>query len=212
MSKYQKNLSRGDIILSAKELLDAIAAEVVVCRKCDLWKSRKNAVPGEGDPESQVMFVGEAPGYWEDAKGIPFAGAAGKLFDTLLSDVHLSRKKVFISNILKCRPPKNRKPLSYEIKTCTTYLDRQIQAVQPKFIVTLGNCSTSYIFSEVSLPFDGITKARGNFHEVAILGIQARVFPTFHPAAALYSGEYRELLHRDFKLLKSNLTNYIFNI
>jgi len=98
------------------ELLNAIATEVVACRKCHLWKTRKNAVPGEGNPNAQVMFVGEAPGYWEDVKGRPFVGAAGKFLENLLSIVGFSREDVFICNVLKCRPPENREPSQQEIQ------------------------------------------------------------------------------------------------
>lgn len=192
--------------MSKRELLGAIAAEIVICRKCELWKTRKNAVPGEGSPESQMMFIGEAPGYWEDIKGKPFVGAAGKFLDTLLSEIGFSRETVFIGNILKCRPPRNRKPLPDEIQKCTPYLDNQIRIIQPKFIVTLGNYSTVYIFSEATLPFSGITQAHGKFYETSILDMPVTIFPTFHPAAALYSGKYKELLQQDFQLLKQGFT------
>lgn len=191
--------------MSKKELLEAIAAEVIVCSKCKLWKTRKNAVPGEGSPESQIMFIGEAPGYWEDVKGKPFVGAAGKFLDTLLSEIGFSRQTVFIGNVLKCRPPRNREPLPNEVKTCTPYLDRQINVIQPKFIVTLGNYSTAYIFSKAKLSFNGITRDRGKFYETSILGIRVTVFPTFHPAASLYSAKYKEQLIRDFHKLKHEL-------
>lgn len=191
--------------MSKQELLDTVAAEVVVCTKCPLWKTRKNAVPGEGDPSTQIMFIGEAPGYWEDVKGKPFVGAAGEFLDTLLSEIASARSDVFICNVLKCRPPRNREPQPNEIKTCTPYLDRQIRIIHPKFIVTLGNHSTAYIFSKVALPFKGITQAHGKFHETTILGMKATVFPTFHPAAALYSVKYKEELMNDFQLLKHEL-------
>jgi len=165
--------------LSKKELLDAVAAEILACRKCELWKTRKNPVPGEGNPNNQIMFIGEAPGYWEDMKGKPFVGAAGKFLDTLLSTANLSRQTVFIGNILKCRPPKNREPQPEEIQKCTPYLNNQIQIIQPKIIVTLGNYSTAYIFSKAALPFSGITQTHG---------------------------KYRELLQQDFQLLKRGLT------
>jgi len=191
--------------LSKRELLDVIAAEVVVCRKCRLWKTRKNAVPGEGDPNSQIMFIGEASGYWEDVKGKPFVGAAGNFLDTLLSEANLSRQNVFIGNIVKCRPPKNREPQPNEINTCTPYLERQIQTIQPKIIVTLGNYSTSYVFSKANIPFNGITQAHGEFHKISILDMRVTVFPTFHPAASLYSARYKERLIQDFRTLKHEL-------
>jgi len=187
------------------ELLNAIATEVVACRKCHLWKTRKNAVPGEGNPNAQVMFVGEAPGHWEDVKGRPFVGAAGKFLENLLSIVGFSREDVFICNVLKCRPPENREPSQQEIQTCTYYLDRQIEVIKPKVIVTLGNYSSAYIFSKAELPFQSITQTHGKFHDITILGIKVIVFPTFHPAAALYSARYREQITNDFKLLRQKL-------
>jgi len=205
-------ICEGRRFLSKRALLDAVAAEILACRKCPLWKTRKNAVPGEGSPNSQIVFIGEAPGYWEDIKGKPFVGAAGKFLDTLLSEIGFSRQTVFIGNILKCRPPKNREPLPDEIQECTPYLNSQIRIIQPKFIVTLGNYSTAYVFSKAALPFNGITQAHGKFYEASILGMQVTIFPTFHPAAALYSGRYRELLQRDFQLLKRGLTNQRFNV
>lgn len=177
----------------------------MVCCKCKLWRTRKYPVPGEGNPNSQIMFIGEAPGYQEDVKGKPFVGAAGKFLNTLLSEAGLSRESVFIGNILKCRPPKNREPSRDEIKTCTPYLNRQIRVIQPEFIVTLGNYSTAYIFSKVALPFNGITRVHGKFYKTSILDMQVTVFPTFHPAAALYHPKYKEQLITDFHTLKQEL-------
>ena len=193
--------------MSGNELLDAVASEVIACHKCPLWKTRKNAVPGEGNPESPIMFIGEAPGQSEDIEGRPFVGAAGKFLETLLSEICLSRNDVFICNIVKCRPPRNREPMPNEIQTCTPYLDRQINIIKPKIIVTLGNYSTAYIFSKANLLFNGITQARGKFYQATILNMQMTVFPTFHPAAALYSAKYKEMLQRDFQLLKNKLAN-----
>ncbi|MGQ9624044.1 MAG: type-4 uracil-DNA glycosylase [Candidatus Bathycorpusculaceae bacterium] len=187
------------------EFLNTIANEVAVCRKCPLWKTRKNAVPGEGNPDAHVMFVGEAPGYWEDVKGRPFVGAAGKFLENLLSILGFSREDIFICNVLKCRPPRNREPSPQEIQTCTPYLDRQIEIIQPKVIVTLGNHSSAYIFSKAGLAFQSITEAHGKFYGISIFGKNVIVFPTFHPAAALYSAKYKEQITNDFKLLKQKL-------
>jgi DNA polymerase len=151
------------------------------------------------------MFIGEAPGQSEDIEGKPFVGAAGKFLETLLSEIGLSRSDMFICNIVKCRPPRNREPMPNEIQACTPYLERQIKIIKPKFIVTLGNYSTAYIFSKANLAFNGITQARGKFYESDILDMQITIFPTFHPAAALYSAKYREQVTKDFQLLRDEL-------
>jgi DNA polymerase len=191
--------------LSKKQVLDGIASEIIDCRKCSLWKTRKNAVAGDGNPEAKVMFVGEAPGYWEDIKGKPFVGAAGKLLDLLLAEIGFKRENVFIANVLKCRPPRNREPQPSEIHKCTPYLDRQIITIKPRIIVTLGNHSTSYIFAKASLPFEGISQNHGKFYQVDFLGFSTIVFPTFHPAAALYNAGFKTLLINDFKILKNKI-------
>ncbi|MBS7647112.1 MAG: uracil-DNA glycosylase [Candidatus Bathyarchaeia archaeon] len=190
---------------SREAFLEAVASEVKACKKCSLWRNRKNAVPGEGNSNAKVMFVGEAPGFWEDVKGRPFVGAAGKFLDVLLAEAGLLRSQVFIGNVLKCRPPRDREPSSAEIEACTPFLDRQIEAIQPKLIVTLGNYSTAYIFSKAGLPFKGITEARGKFHRANVLGLAVVVFPTLHPAAGLYSAKYKQLLIEDFRLLKGKI-------
>jgi uracil-DNA glycosylase family 4 len=197
--------TRSELILSNKELLEAVAAEVVVCTKCNLWRGRKKAVPGVGNPESRVLFIGEAPGQSEDLKGEPFVGAAGKFLDSLLSETGLSRADVFITNVVKCRPPGNRDPGPLEIETCTPYLNRQIGVIRPRFIVTLGNHSTEYIFSKATLPFQSITQARGRVYETSILGMKLAVFAAFHPAAALYSARYKKVLEEDFSLIRDEL-------
>ena len=186
--------------------LALIAQQILNCRKCPLHKTRKNPVPGEGNPQAKTILIGEAPGYWEDVKGKPFVGAAGKFLDTLIAILNLSRKDVFITNVLKCRPPKNREPSPNEVQQCTPYLDKQIRIIQPKFIITLGNYSTGYILSKAGLPFNGITQAHGKFYETTILDLHVTVFPTFHPAAGLYSGRYKKLLQQDFQLLKKEIS------
>jgi DNA polymerase len=198
-------LAGRDMGSSREAVLEAVASEVKACRRCGLWKTRKNAVPGEGSPEAKIMFVGEAPGYWEDVKGRPFVGAAGKFLDTLLAEAGLKRGQVFIGNVLKCRPPGNREPAPVEIEACTPFLDRQISAIQPKLIVTLGHYSTAYIFSKAGIAFKGITEARGKFYQARVLGLAVTVFPTLHPAAGLYSAKYKQLLIDDFRLLKAKI-------
>ncbi|MEM2917676.1 MAG: uracil-DNA glycosylase [Candidatus Bathyarchaeia archaeon] len=190
---------------SREAVLEAVASEVRACKKCGLWRNRKNAVPGEGDSDAKVMLIGEAPGYWEDVKGRPFVGAAGKFLDNLLAEAGLLRGQVFIGNVLKCRPPGNREPAPSEIEACTPFLERQIGAIKPKLIITLGNYSTAYIFAKAGITFRGITEARGKFYPANVLGLAVTVFPTLHPAAGLYSAKYRQLLIGDFRLLKAKI-------
>jgi len=190
-------------------MLEKIADEVRACAKCLLWKGRRKAVPGEGDINSLVVFVGEAPGYWEDAKGFPFVGAAGKILDALLTKIGLPRDHVFITNVVKCRPPENRDPKPEEVKTCTSlYLNRQIAIIQPKVIVTLGRHSTGYIFSKAGLELkarEGITQLHGKVTQTTFLKLPVSVIPMFHPAAVLHNPKYREGLESDFELLKREL-------
>lgn len=191
--------------MSKEELMDEVATEVMACRKCPLWKKRKKPVPGEGDINADVMFIGEAPGYWEDIKGTPFVGSAGEILDEMLSQIGLSRNKVYIANILKCRPPENRDPSASEIEACVPYLDQQIRIIKPKIIVTLGRHSTSYIFSKGRLEVAGITKLHGRKYEVELLGFKILLIPMYHPAAVLYNPKYRSALERDFQLLRQEL-------
>jgi len=186
-----------------------IASKVRVCVECPLSKGRRNAVPGEGNINASVMFVGEAPGYWEDVKGLPFVGAAGKILNTLFEKTKLSREKVFITNVVKCRPPENRDPKPNEIKTCTSlYLTRQIALIQPKIIVTLGRHSTAFILSKAGFEtktIEGITQLRGRVYQTRFLDLPITVIPMFHPAAVLHNPKYRQALENDFELLKNEL-------
>jgi uracil-DNA glycosylase family 4 len=158
-------------------------------------------VPGEGSADSRVMFIGEGPGRTEDEEGRPFVGRAGQLLDDLLVHAGLVREEVFICNVVRCRPPRNRAPRQDEIRTCIPYLDRQIKAIHPHWIVTLGNHATAYAFDRAGITFDGITKIRGQFIPAQVLGLEVEVFPVFHPAAALYNPVYVEVLTRDFQRL-----------
>jgi len=191
--------------MSKQDTVRAIETEVRNCRRCELWRGRRNAVPGEGSLDATIMFVGEAPGYWEDVKGRPFVGAAGKLLDQLLSEIGLSRAEVCITNILKCRPPGNRDPLPREIETCTPYLDRQIKAIKPKFIMTLGRHSTSYVLSRAGFETGGITELHGRVYEADLNGLRAFIIPTFHPAAALYNKRYEDDIRKDLQSLRLEL-------
>jgi len=198
--------------LSKAELMEKIADEVQVCVKCSLWKKRRNAVPGEGNIDTFVVFVGEAPGYWEDVKGLPFVGAAGKILNALLTKIGLPRDHVFITNVVKCRPPENRDPQPYEVETCTSfYLNRQIMLTQPKIIVTLGRHSTAYILSKAGLETkasEGITQLHGKVIQTQFMNLPVSVIPMFHPAAVLHNPKYRDALEKDFDLLKNQLKKH----
>ena len=186
--------------MKKRGLLVKIANKIRRCRKCDLYKTRARAVPGEGSTRAKIMLVGEAPGKNEDTQGRPFVGAAGKILDKLLRAIKLKRKEIFISNILHCRPPHNRNPRAKEIKSCTPYLNQQIQIIKPKIICTLGNFATSYILGKFGIKTEkGISKIHGKvFH---VKGI--KIIPLYHPAAAVYNPRMLNILLKDFKTIRS---------
>jgi len=172
--------------------LDAVAAEVVVCPKCELSRSRTHAVPGEGNPRARVMFIGEGPGWHEDQQGRPFVGNAGKFLNELLELGGLKREDVFITNVVKCRPPGNRDPMPDEIAACAPYLERQISAINPDVIVTLGRFSMSRWF-----PGERISKIHGQPKR----SDGRLIVPMYHPAAALHQAALRGAIEDDFKKL-----------
>ena len=155
--------------------IEEIAQEIKKCKKCPLYQTRNNVVPGEGNHHSKVIFIGEAPGEEEDFKGKPFVGRAGQLFSKILQSVDIKRENIFITNMLKCRPPGNRNPSKSEIETCLPYLEAQIALINPKIIVTLGNIPTQFFLETTK----GITKLRGNWFDW--LG-EIKIFPMFHPS------------------------------
>lgn len=171
--------------------LNQIRAEVSICEKCPLSKIRNLTVPGEGNPTAAVLFIGEAPGANEDAKGIPFCGAAGKFLDEMLASINLSRDDIFITNTVKCRPPDNRDPEEEEKAACRPYLDRQFKIINPALIVCLGRHSTSTFLPGAG----GISKLHGK----VLRRPNGQVYlPLYHPAAALHNGSLRETLISDF--------------
>ena len=195
-----------DIMMSKEATINQLYEEIKICKKCSLWRYRKNPVPGEGNINAVIMFIGEAPGYNEDLQGRPFVGAAGSLLDELLSSIGLSREDVYICNVLKCRPPNNRDPEPSEVLACTSFLDKQLELIKPRIIVTLGRHSTSYILSKASFRFDSITKTHGKVYDATIFDYKVSVVPTFHPAAALYNMQYKKELENDFKILHEILS------
>ena len=190
---------------SKEELMGRLAEEVRRCTRCELYKGRRNVVVGEGSLDADVMLVGEAPGYWEDVKGRPFVGAAGKLLDELLADIGLSRGEIYIANVLKCRPPKNRDPRPEEVEACTPYLDRQIRIISPRVIVSLGRHSTRYLLGKAGLEFGQMRTAHGQVYQLEILDLKLLLMPTYHPAAALYNPRYRQIIEEDLQVLKELL-------
>jgi uracil-DNA glycosylase family 4 len=171
-------------------VLEEVAKQVAVCTKCSLQYSRKKAVPGEGPAKSKIMFIGEGPGFYENEQGRPFVGAAGKFLDELLAGIKMKRSDVFITNVVKCRPPGNRDPLLEEIQTCTSnYLERQIQAINPFVIVTLGRYSMGLFLPEAKI---------SNVHGQAIWVKGRLIVPMYHPAAALHQQSLKPALQADF--------------
>jgi len=168
--------------------LEVLAAEVVRCTRCLLHQGRTKAVPGEGPENADIMFIGEAPGFHEDQQGRPFVGAAGKFLDELLGSINLKRKDVFIANVIKCRPPGNRDPLPEEMEGCKPFLDRQIELIQPKLVVTLGRFSMARAF-----PKARISRIHGQPRKID--GVV--YYPMYHPAAALHQPSLRRTVEED---------------
>jgi DNA polymerase len=176
--------------------LESLYAAIKACPDCDLCKTRTKAVPGEGSPTAEIMFVGEGPGFNEDQQGRPFVGAAGKFLDELLASIGTRRSEVYITNVLKCRPPNNRDPLPNEVEACRKYLLRQIELIRPRLIVTLGRFSLAWFF-----PRDSIGKVHGQLRR---LGDQ-HFYHVYHPAAALHAGNLRKVIQEDFARIPAAL-------
>jgi uracil-DNA glycosylase len=183
--------------LTRADELRAFAEVVSGCTKCPLAGGRTQVVFGSGDPNADLMFVGEAPGFHEDKQGVPFVGAAGKLLDQLLAGIGLSRANVFVANLLKCRPPGNRDPMPEEIEACESHLWRQIELIEPRVVATLGNFATKLLSGRPT----GITRVHGQEQETTLGGRRVLLYPIYHPAAALYTPRMLEVLQSDFARL-----------
>jgi uracil-DNA glycosylase family 4 len=179
-----------------REELKAVWHQAQACTKCpQLASTRQTVVFGSGNADADLMFVGEAPGANEDRQGLPFVGQAGRLLDTLLGEIGLTRGDVFVANVLKCRPPGNRDPLPQEIDACQDYLFRQLELIEPRVVCTLGNFSTKLLRGD---PATGITRLHGR-EEIRRIGPRrVRLYPIYHPAAALYTPKMLEILRADF--------------
>ncbi len=179
-----------------EQALEAIHTQVRMCRRCPLHVGRTHAVPGDGPVNATLMFIGEAPGFHEDQQGIPFVGAAGKFLNELLEKSGIDRGMVYITNVIKCRPPGNRDPLIEEVDVCSPYLDQQIEIINPQVIITLGRHSMNRAF-----PDEKISVVHGQPRKVG-----GRVyFPMYHPAAALHQPSLRSIVEADFDKLRALL-------
>ena len=175
--------------MTPEEVLAQVAAEVQACQKCELHYARKYGVPGYGPPGAEIMFIGEGPGFHENEQGKPFVGAAGRFLDELLDSIELKRSEVFIGNVVKCRPPGNRDPKPEELVACDFYLERQIQAINPRVIVTLGRFSMSKFIPNAKI---------SDVHGMAMRAKGRLVIPMYHPAAALHQPSLRATVAADF--------------
>lgn len=179
---------------------DEVVQQISACTKCALSEGRTRAVPGQGSQTADIMFIGEGPGHNEDQQGVPFVGQAGKVLNHMLEQIGLQREDVFVTNMVKCRPPNNRDPLAEELEACKPYMDQQIELIAPKVIVTLGRFSFSKFF-----PGEAIGQARGKPRKWN----SRIVYPMYHPAAALHNPKLRPVLENDFKSLPALIESVI---
>ncbi|MFP4395629.1 MAG: uracil-DNA glycosylase family protein [Anaerolineales bacterium] len=182
------------------EALQEIHEEIRTCTKCPLHTGRTQAVPGAGPVDAEVIFIGEGPGFHEDQQGLPFVGASGQFLDELLTNAGIDRESVYITNVVKCRPPGNRDPQPEEVAACKPYLDRQIELINPQIIVTLGRHSMARAF-----PNEKISRVHGQPRQVG----EQVYFPMYHPAAALHQPSLRRIVEADFERLRKMLDGEI---
>jgi len=193
-----------------QEGIKRIEKEILLCRKCPLYQEREknNYLPviGEGNLEAKAIFIGEAPGLNEAKSGRPFCGAAGKILDELLESISLKREDIYITNLLKDRPPQNRDPQPEEIKACFPYLEKQIEIIKPKLICPLGRYSMRLIMEKYGLKEKilPISQTHGKVFEIKNLFQEIRIIPLYHPAVATYNPNMKEILKKDFEILKKH--------
>ena len=191
--------------MAAGTELETYGELAAACTRCRLAEGRTQVVFGSGDPNADLMFVGEAPGFHEDKQGVPFVGQAGKLLERLLEGIGLSRSDVYIANVLKCRPPGNRDPQQDEIEACEPHLFRQIELIEPRVVATLGNFATKLLSGR---PL-GITRVHGQEQEVTLGARRVLLYPIYHPAAALYTPAMLKVLESDFARIPSLLEGVV---
>ncbi len=183
--------------MDAESTLAEIAENIRHCQKCELAYSRKNAVPGNGPANAEIMLIGEGPGFYENEQGLPFVGTSGKFLTQLLNDSGYPRDTVFITNVIKCRPPGNRDPQEQELKACSAFLDKQIEVINPLIIITLGRFSMARYFENARI---------SRIHGQAVWRDGRLIIPMYHPAAALHQPKLRSVIMQDFSQLKGLIT------
>lgn len=185
---------------SRQAALESLRREVQGCRRCELWKTRRNPVFGEGPADAEIMLVGLGPGRQEDLQGRPFVGAAGKFLDKLLEEAGLRRDQLYITNVMKCYLPDNRASED-QVKTCSPYLDQQVEVIQPKIVIALGNLAAGYLLGKFGLKPESMEKMHGKVYEASTLILTLRIIPMYHPASALRNPGLRDRLIEDWREL-----------
>jgi uracil-DNA glycosylase family 4 len=189
--------------------MERLNEEVATCSRCPLSASRTQAVPGEGPANARILFIGEAPGKNEDLQGRPFVGRAGRILDELLASIDLERNQVYITNIVKCRPPKNRDPTPAEITACHPYLERQIAMIRPRVIVPLGRFSMRIICEAYGIRPGPIGEMHGSVIQASGPGAEVVIVPMYHPAAAIYNPYKKTDILEDFQTLRRVLDEHV---
>ncbi len=187
--------------------MQELSTQINSCEKCELYKTRKKPLVGDGSVNAKILVIGESPGYYEDIEGKAFIGEAGKILDQLLDSIGLKRSEIYITNVLKCHPPRNHNPSRQEIDSCIGYLYKQIDIMKPKLIVTLGKFASKEIFAKYNLKFTKISEIKGNVFEICTLEGKLKIVPLLHPAVACYHSEMIDTLKEDFKKLGDILNN-----
>lgn len=187
--------------------LKEIKQKVLACQKCSLFQTRKYPVIGQGNHQAELMFIGEAPGRQEDKTGVPFCGPAGHILDELLNSVKIKREDVYITNILKCRPPNNRDPQEKEVKECSVFLEKQIKVIQPQIICSLGRHAMIFLMNRFmpKKEIDSISRIHGQVFDINIFSQKIKFIPLYHPAVAIYNSNMKDFLKKDIKTIKDYL-------
>jgi uracil-DNA glycosylase len=184
-----------------KQAMQELSEQINSCEKCELHKTRNKPLIGDGLVNTRILVIGESPGYYEDIENKAFVGEAGKILDQLLDSISLKRQDIYITNVLKCHPPRNHNPNRKEIDSCINYLHKQIDIIKPRLIVTLGKFASKEIFAKYKLEFTKISEMRGKVFETATLFGKIKIISLFHPAVACYHSEMLDTLKEDFKKL-----------